>query len=297
MHSNPSFTSDPKTTGCRRKWVAFLRCFSILVLAVSLGSCSLERKLAREFVEGRDSVAVMLFMTDYVIKTNLKSWEIAGFEKMTSQQQDSALYFNSTFLKEVDDAFLLSRFENGLQAGLKRYNIKAFTEEQLLDFLDINYKAYKVLIAQVEIEEDIYPYRVEEIFFDSILYYEDFSLNLINMNLWFEISEMNDPNAVNHLLYATDDMMDALEGRFQTNLFSGDVKFNYNYFPVKTEDIYTLAAMLGEKYAGYIYDYTLNEYIHWNFPAGERPRSYYTYDLLTRTVAPAKDQRFIFIRK
>lgn len=267
------------------------------MLANALMSCSLERKFAREFVESRDSIAVMLFMTEYVLKTNLKTWEIAGFDQMTRQQQDSALYFSSTFLKDVDDAFLLSRFENSLQANLKTYSIKAFTEEQLLDFLNVNYKAYKVLVAQVEIEEGIYPYRVEEVFFDSVLYFEDFNLNLINMNSWFEISAMNDPNAVNHLLYATDDMMDALEGRFQTNLFSGDVKFNYNYFPVKTEDIYTLAAMLGEKYAGYIYDYMLNGYIHSKFPEGERPKTYFTYNPLTRTVAPAKDQRFIFIRQ
>jgi hypothetical protein len=65
------------------------------------------------------------------------------------------------------------------------------------------HKAYKILVAQMEMEEDIYAYRAEEVFFDSVLFFEDFELNLVNLNSWFEIVRMNDPEADDHLLYAS----------------------------------------------------------------------------------------------
>jgi hypothetical protein len=91
--------------------------------------------------------------------------------------------------------------------------------------------------------------------------------------------------------------MDGLDGRFLQNLFTGEVKFHYNLYPIEVEDIYTLAAMLGEKYAGYIYDYMLNEYIYRNFPQGQRPKSFYTFNPQTKVISPAKDDRFIFMEK
>ncbi len=272
---------------------------SILILAIgfSLASCSLERKLAKEFIESRDSLAVMLFMPGYIFKTNNKAWEVENIDQLSAAQKDSALFQNSLYLKEIDDNFLISRYENALQTGLLRYGMIVYTEDQLLDFLAVEHKAYKIMIAQMELEEDIYPYRAEEIFFDSVLFFEDFELNRVNLNSWFEIARMNDPEADDHLLYASHYAMDGLDGRFMQNLFTGEVKFHYNLYPMKTEDIYTLAAMLGEKYAGYIYDYMLNEYIYRNFPQGERPKSYYTFNPQTRVIAPARDDRFIFMAK
>lgn len=238
---------------------------------------------------------MMLFMPGYVFKTNNKVWEIKNIDQLDDQQRDSALYHSSLFLKEIDDFFLISRYESGLQTGLRKLGIEVFTEEQLPEFMNVEHKSYKVMVAQMELEEDIYPYRAEEVFFDSVLFFEDFDLNVVNLNSWFEIAKLNDPEADDHLLYASHYAMDGLEGRFISNLFTDEVKFHYNLFPMKTEDVYTLAAMLGEKYAGYIYDYLLNEYIYRNFPAGQRPKTYYTYNPQTRVISPAKDNRFIFM--
>lgn len=267
----------------------------IMIVALLVSSCSLERKFAREFIESKDSLSVLLFMPDYVFKTNNKVWELENINQLTGYRKDSALFHNSLYLKEIDDAFLVSRFENAFQIALSNYGIEVYTQERLPDFMNVEHKAYKVMVAQMELEEDIYPYRAEEIFFDSVLFFEDFNLNLVNLNTWFEVARMNDPEADDHLLYASHYAMDGLEGRFISNLFTDEIKFHYNLYPVKTEDIYTLAAMLGEKYAGYFYDYLLNEYIHRNFPAGQRPRSYYTFNPQTRIISPARDNRFIFM--
>lgn len=269
----------------------------ILTMAFSLASCSLERKLAKEFIESKDSLAVMLFMPDYVFKTNNKTPVIENIDQLSDTQKDSVLIESSLFLKETDNEFLISRFESSLQTGLQRFGMAVYTQDQLLEFMDVEHKAYKVMVAQIELEEGIYFYRAEEVFFDSVLFYEDFYLNMVNLNTWFEVARMNDVGADNHLLYASHYAMDGVDGRFMQNLFTDEVKFHYNLYPVKTEDIYTLAAKLGEKYAGYLYDYLLNEYIHKNFPAGQRPKNYLTFNPETRIISPAKDNRFIFMQR
>ncbi|GEM_PF-110339 len=269
----------------------------LLSAAFLMNSCSIERTLAKEFIETRDSLSVLLLMPEYIFKSNLKSQDIDNFDQLDEFQQDSALFFNSLFLKEIDDSFLLSQFENGLSSGLQQYGITVFTENQLLDFMGLSSASYKVMIAQMEIEEDIYPYRAEAVFYDTVYYYEDFNLNRINLNTWFEVVRMNDPAADNHLLYSSHYAMDGLEGRFVNNVFTGDVRFHYNLSPVTMEDIYTLAFNLGKKYAGYLYDYFLNEYIYRNYPRGERPKAFYTYNPQTRSVSPAGNDRFIFMEK
>jgi hypothetical protein len=134
---------------------------AIPIILMMISACSPERKLAREFIRNRDSTAVMLLMPSYILKSNLKWWEVEDYDKMNDREKDSALYYNSTFLKEVDDDFLIARFKSSLQSGLMKYNIKPFTEDMLLDFMEVGYRAYKVVLAQVELEEDIFQYHVE----------------------------------------------------------------------------------------------------------------------------------------
>ncbi len=61
----------------------------------------------------------------------------------------------------------------------------------------------------------------------------------------------------NWCLFTSHFIMDALEGRFVKNIFTGEVKFKYDLTPVEADQIYQLVEILGEKYAGYIFDYLL----------------------------------------
>lgn len=260
-----------------------------------LSSCSTERELARDFLNRKDSIAVLLIPPDFVFKTNLKAYEIENFDSLNEVQQDSALLANSDFLTEINDTLLVKRLFSSLQAGLSQYGIQSFSRDQLTEFMNLDSPAYQVSLVQLEVEEDVYPYRAEEVFFDTVLYFEDFLLDKVSLNHWFDVSKLNDPDAVNHVLYASHFVMDALEGRFVSNAFTRDVKFKYNLDDMQVEDIYALASMLGEKYAGYLFDYLLNEYIFRNYPEDTGPNVYLHYDRQNKTIYPARDDRFIFM--
>jgi len=163
--------------------------------------------------------------------------------------------------------------------------------------MNLQTRAYQVTVVQLEIEEDIFPYRAEGVFDDTMAYYEDFDLNRVSVNNWYEISKLNDPEAPNHLLYASHYITDNLQGRFVKNVFTGEVKFNYDYDPVTVEKIYEFAAGLGEKYAEYVFDYLLNEYIYRHAPDDKKPGVYYHYDHRLKNLYPAGDDRFIFMQQ
>jgi len=53
--------------------------------------------------------------------------------------------------------------------------------------------------------------------------------------------------------------------------------------------------MLGKKYASYIYDYFMNEYLFRKTPEGERTGTYYHFDHRQGVFEAAGDNRFIFM--
>jgi len=267
----------------------------IIALFSLLSSCTVERKLASDFIHIKDSISVLVIPVDQLFKTNVKTWEIEGIDELEAWEQDSVLFHNSLFLKDVNDSIFFDRYFSSLHNGLWDYGLNVFYEDELIDFLAVTTPAYQVAVAQLEIEEDIYPYRAEEVFDDTVAYYEDFFLNTVNINSWYEITKLNDPLALNNLLYTSHFVMDALEGRFVHNIFTGEVKFKYDLTPMDVEQIYELAEILGEKYAGYIFDYMLNQYVYRNIGKGIRPKSYFHYDKELKTLYQAGDDRFIFM--
>ncbi len=261
---------------------------------LAFSSCSLERKLAKEFVENNDSIAVLLFPPDFLFKTNLKTWSAGDIDELDPMEQEARLLDSSKFLKNTSDTIFIGRYMNALQAGLVKFGIYTYDDGEIIEFMSLESSAFQVSVAQLELEEGIFEYRAEEVF-DTTLYYEDFYLDQVSINSWFEISKLNDQFGVNNVLYASDFVTEGLEGRFTSNIFTGEVRFKYNIFPLETEDIYTLAAISGERYAEYIFDYLMNRYIFMNFPEGQQPSIYLRYDIDAGVFYPAHEDRFIFL--
>jgi hypothetical protein len=273
--------------------------FSSVILWVSLlaamASCSTERKIAKEFLQQRDSISVLLIPPDYLFKTNLNAHLIEGSDELDAAEKDRVLLDSSRFLRFVDDTMIMARYYSAMESTLRKYGIYTYRQDEIVEFMETGKMAYQVANVQLEIEESIYPYRAQDVFQDTVVFYEDFDLDRVSINSWFEISKLNDAGAVNNVLYASDFVTDELEGRFVSNIFTGEVKFKYNMYPLETEDIYSLAARAGQRYAGYIFDYIMNQYIYFGFPQGRQPATYLTYDHDARLLYPAGDNRFIFL--
>ncbi len=229
---------------------------------------------------------------DFVYKTNLKVGDIPGIESLNEYVKDSLLIDKSLYLQYISDSVLLSRYLSSMVNELIEYGINVYTEDNIDTFLQLKEPYYMFNIAQIELEEYIVPIEEKEVFDDTTIFFKTFKLNAVSINSWFEVTRMNTEGNKRKVLYASHYVFDYLKGRFRKHVLTGDVGFKYDQKEIDLEDIYSLADELGKKYAGYIFDYLINEKIKEKLPEGTKSDKYYHYDRKTRTLKQAYKERF-----
>ena len=267
----------------------FLILISFFVL---LNSCSVEYKIAKAFIDAPNNISILVFTPEYIFKNNLKTYEYQIYDSLSADELDSALYYNSLFLQNINDSIFVENYVSNLKIGLSMYGINVFPEHMLDSFLLIQSDAYILNIAQIELEEYEMPYTAEE-YFGEYLYSEVIDLNAVSINSWFDIAKLNSEENEKIVLYASHVVFDDMSGSFSQNVFTGDVSFSYLIDPMTENDVYELSALLGAKYAGFTFDYFLNNYIIDNLPENIHSDKYLHYNPFRKTLTPVYDDGFI----
>lgn len=269
------------------------RIIGITLTIFILNACTIESRIAKEYLLRNDSVAIMFFRPSYLYLTSLKEYEIENKDELDEYELDSTLYANSLFLQHIDEQEFLDKYCNSLLDELRKLDFKVFTGDQLDTFLTLESKEkYMISIAQLELEEYVLPFKDEEII-EGSLYYKNVDLNAVNVNTWFELTKMNDDFEEQQILFASHYILDDYESNFRYYPYTGDVSHTFNIDSIVMQDIYYLGTFLGNKYAGYIHDYLMNMYIINNLPENIKPGVYYHYDRRYNRFYPAYDDRLI----
>jgi len=278
-----------------RKFINRLSYSAILaILLINLFSCSIEKKIAREFIKNDSTRTVLVIPPDYIYKTSLKDYEVDNADEMDEWELDSLLYENSIFLKYVVDSVFLDNYYSNYCEELMKLGFRVFEEDSLLKFLQGQPDSYIFQLAQLELEEYIMPI-VEKEQFEEYLYYQVINLNAINVNSWLEISRMNEEEKKN-LFFSSLFLTDELDGFFRYNYFTGDVKFNYSIDTLLLDEVYQLGELAGYMYASYTFDYLMNLYIDKRVEEEGKQRTnlYFHFDRKRNWLVPAKDdEKFI----
>ncbi len=261
-----------------------------------MSSCSLERKMAREFVDSKPDISILIMPVDYFFKKNLKRDNLGDTSEMTSFQVDSSAIANSMFLKDVSDSAFLEIYINNLFDEFEDLGIKVYDEQNLDTFLFIKTPAYILNIAQIEMEE-YYSTKEDSQEFGDFVYHKSISLNAVGINSWFELNRLNPQEEGHELFYASEEISDFVDGYFSQNIFTGDVQYKYVNREMETEDVYRYAEILGKRYASYTYDYIMNEYLTEHFPPGKERRVFIRYNPGNNTLDAAGDNRFVFMEE
>jgi hypothetical protein len=270
---------------------AIIQLFLLAFVGSVVFSCSPEKKLAKNFVKTQTNKSVLLLTTDMLFKSNKKLNILDSLDITDESMFDSVLYVNSDFIQHLDDSKLLSNYMLGLEKELKVFGFEVYKENQISDFMEVDSNAFVVYLAQVELEEAIFPFRDETVYNNSY-YYHEHELNSLSVFSWFEINRVNEDKEKN--VYFTEDVVvDEVEGEFTVDFFGGDVKYFYTIDSLKPAEIYNFAYSLGRKYAGYTYDLLLNNYIRENLYQGTD--TYWRFDPYTQTFFPATDDKFILM--
>jgi hypothetical protein len=220
-------------------------------------------KLAKEFRENWNDTVVLVFTPDYVFKENLKTYEIQDLDSMTDTERDSVLLANSLFLKKISDSAVIEEFMSAFTERLSISGFRTLEESELDRFMSEHTSGVLVNLAQMSMEEFVHPYTFDYELSGEYLTVSDIDLNAINFNLWLELSQLNSDDH-HKVLFASDFVTDQVEGYFRQYIFTGEIKFEYTIDTLTVKEIYDFVESMGKKYADYLYDYFLNDYIREN---------------------------------
>ena len=255
---------------------------------ILLAGCSAEKKLAKVFIEDGIKDDFLLLTPDFIYKYNLKTYEFPGIDTLEEYKKDSILVVNSLFLNKIDDAVLISEFADNFIKTFTSYGIRIYPEDFLDTFLAERRKAYVINVAQISLEEYVYPYSTDEVINDEVIEIKDIDLNALNYNSWLEVTLLNGEGN-QKVLFGSDFLLDRLNGTLKQYLFSGEMRFDYTIDTITTRDIYRFAGDFGKKMAGYFFDYYMNKYIDENLPASyPYLRYYYHYDPVKHDLYPVE---------
>jgi hypothetical protein len=272
----------------RLEYYAIMMLLPAILLA---GSCMPEKEVAKQFLENPVGINILLIPAQTLYKYNHKGESILHFDSLTDAQQDSALYENSRFIKFVDDSSYLDTYVNSFIDELRELGFKVYLDTAMESYLAQQPQSYRVKMAQVQLDEYVYPYEDQEAFYDSI-YTRIVELNAVDASTWFELNKITGSRTKKTVLYSTFTSTDEFNGRFYNDPLTGDVHFTYTINSLNFRDLYELAQYYGRKQASYLFDYFMNQYITYHMPQGMSPEGYFHYNRFKKTVVRTDDEGF-----
>jgi len=248
-----------------------------LILLMAFPSCTIEKKLGKDFLAEVPQFCIQLLPPPYIYKFNHKGEEIPGFDSLTNAQQDSALYASSQFIRYVDDSTFLDHYVNSFIDELREIGFRVFVDGGADTILRKEPQAYVVNMSQIQLDEYLDPFEDSQEVEDTV-YYKTFQLNAVDASSWFELSKYNAYKPGKTVLYSSFTASDAFSGGFVSNRITGSLKYRYKIDSLRMPDIYELAAYAGRHNANYLFDYFMNQYIVYNMPRGIDVLGYLHYD-------------------
>lgn len=266
--------------------------FLIIISALLYASaCMPEKKLAREFINSPEKINLQVYAPEVLFKYNHKGELIKGFNRMKSDQQDSALFYTSKYVQFVDDSLYLDKYVNTFIGELRNLGFVVFLEDSADTFLTTKPQSYVINIAQVQLDEYTLPYEDSEPIGDST-YYKKFNLDAVDASSWFELSKLNIPKPKKTILFSSLTSSDAFSGYFFVDPFSQEVRYKYSIDSLKVKDLYDLAAYSGRQHADYLFDYFMNSYISIHMPQGTPPIGHFRYNRSKKTITTTDNEFF-----
>ena len=270
--------------------VNIVGCFVVIVvLALSIQACTIERKTAVAFAKKANVTSLIVQQPDQLFKINQKLYLLDSLGPVDKEREGEVLLENSLFLKDLNDSRFVDNYMLGYKNELARFGFHVYDASTMDQLPAKDSNVIQVSVAQIELEETLYPFRDETQIYGQN-YFHDHQLNAVFVNSWFDITPLNNKSSI---YFATDMLVDQVESTFDYDVFSDQVRYMYNLEPMSTDMLYQFAYDLGRVYAGYTFDYLLNTELDRVLPPEDRTDRYWRYDPFSQTFFLAGEDRFI----
>lgn len=241
-------------------------CFVSFVLILILSGCQTELKLAKQYLAERPYIEAAVYFPE---AADVKVEYNTQYNKKTE------------VLNDFSQDLFLDVMYNAYSEAMGDYGVEVYVPEDV-DNVQLDSTHWLVMLSRMEISGRITEYE-DYLFSGSDEFSYKHPLNTVNVASWFEISD-GDWKPV---LFCEHNLMDGFDSKADFSIWTNTIDYNYTIDTLELNDVYNYAVYLGKLYAGYTYDYMMNNYVE----AELKKRNYY-YQLLLRYDPYKKQLRY-----
>ena len=263
--------------------------FTIVLLIAQ--ACNAEKRIAKQLLKTNDSIRVCIIAPSYLMKENLKTWEIANYDSLPENTRDSIAYFKSKYLQYINDSLMIAFYTETMKEELDKYGVHVYGEDSIDAFLANDGKGYMFNIAQMTLEEYMSPFK-KTLGFDTSNYKWEIWCNAMALNVWIEPTILEASVPKQKVLFGNMYVRDNIDGRFSGDFMNGDISYIYNVDSIDVNSAYRLARREGKTHAEFIFDYIMNDRMAKRNGITGTPENYLHYDPEHRKFVKAGDFRF-----
>ena len=218
-------------------------------------SCAPHKKLAYDFVNKAKGASVAFYLPEELQKTNLRSDcnpESADLILLDECQLQDTINSRIKILNKIDDEIFLDVVLASFEETLKDYdlNLQYWEDENTTP----DSMHWVVDLSHIEIQEHI-KYQVSSCEVEGN--YEFIPTTTINVASWFELLDGN----TSDFLFTEQDYYEYIMDCYYTLDSLNNLVTNLAFNELSVEGFYDFAVILGKLYAGYTFDYFMNEYV------------------------------------
>lgn len=205
-----------------------------------LTGCQTELKLAKNFVAEQSYTRVAVYFPE---KAEVKVEYNTQYNMQTDVLQD---FSYDLFLDVLYGAYA---------DELRLYGLDVYVPENP-DNVQVDSVNWLVMLSRMEISGRITEYE-DYLFSDTEEYSYKHPLNTVNVASWFEISD----GEWKPVLFCEHNLIDGFDSKTGYAFWANKFDYTYSIDTLDLNDVYNYAVYLGKLYAGYTFDYMMNDYV------------------------------------
>lgn len=227
--------------------------FILLTLFIFITSCSSYKRLAYAFVESSKGASVALYVPNELTKNNIiEECDEESLDSIAPENIQDTIDACTKILNKIDDNIFLNVMIASFEETLEDYNLSLDYWENENSKPDSMH--WVIDLSHIEIQELI---EYQASYCGQNTDYEFVPTTVVNVASWFEL--INDE--VSHLLFSEQNYNEYIIDCYYTIDSTNNVIINAELQQLSIEGFYNFAVILGKLYAGYCYDFFMNDYV------------------------------------
>lgn len=227
----------------------------MILLSLTIASCSPAKRFAYDFVNKSKGASVAFYVPVELQKTNMrKDCNPQNVDLVLLDEDQLADTINSRIkiLNDIDDEVFLDVMIASFEEALRDYNLKLdYWEDENTSSDSLH---WIVDLSHVEIQE-LVLHQMSHCGVEGN--YEFLPSTAVNVASWFELANEEKSD----ILFTEQDYSEYIIDCFYTLDTANNLVVNAEFQQLTIDGFYGFAVMLGKLYAGYSFDYFMNEYV------------------------------------